>query len=133
MADSDICVLCKGDQETIDHLFFSCPFSTYLWALCRLKLGLPQSPIGSLHEEATLLQLLFKQKSKTSFLARATLAATVWHIWKERTARTFQFKEQHKILVFRSLFEDVRLMLKNCHWKSDTIQNQADALTNWEG
>ena len=32
------CVLCLGLAETIDHLYFQCPFFAYLWKLRRLKL-----------------------------------------------------------------------------------------------
>ena len=44
------CLLCMAAAETIDHLFFQCPFSGYIWQLCRLKLGL-HSPMGTLHEK----------------------------------------------------------------------------------
>jgi len=38
--DMDTRVLCNVAQESINHLFLECPYSTYLWSLCRLKLGL---------------------------------------------------------------------------------------------
>ena len=40
IADSDVCFLCHKDQDNIQHLFFKCHFSAYIWSLCKLKLGL---------------------------------------------------------------------------------------------
>ena len=37
--DSDPFPLCMSRHEPIDHLFFSCPCSSYIWALCKLKLA----------------------------------------------------------------------------------------------
>jgi len=70
ISDSDECVLCNTTQESIAHLFFACPFSAYLWALCRLKLGLNDSTIGSLQDEAILLQSKFRGSLSPLFLQR---------------------------------------------------------------
>jgi len=40
VAQADTCTLCMSASETRDHLFLSCPFSAYLWTLCKLKLGI---------------------------------------------------------------------------------------------
>jgi len=79
IADTETCVLYTG-QESIQHLFFACPFSAFLWSLCRLKLGLSGSPIGSLQDEALMLQSKFKKKTKSTILANLTLVAVTWHI-----------------------------------------------------
>jgi len=111
--DSDTCVVCREAQESNQHVFFACPFSSYLWSFCRLKLGLP-GPIRSLLEEAGMLQSRFK-KVKSTGRAKLSLAAIIWHIWKERNERIFQLKEQHKIFVFRKLYEDIRELLRTCN------------------
>ena len=49
--DIDICILCNASQETIQHLYFQCPYSSYIWSLCKLKLGLARYPIGTLQDE----------------------------------------------------------------------------------
>ena len=116
--DSDMCVLCKVNQESNHHLFFECPLSAYIWSLCKLDLGLACSPIGPLRDEALLIQSKFKAKAKSTILAKLILAATVWHVWKERNLRVFQLQEQHKIMVFRKLYEDVRFLLRTCSRKS---------------
>ena len=49
------CILCLTGMETRDHLFFNCLFSNYIWALCRLKLGLVGQAKSSFLEEVHLL------------------------------------------------------------------------------
>ena len=35
--DNDDCVLCNTGLESIEHLFFSCEYSAYIWSIYRLK------------------------------------------------------------------------------------------------
>jgi len=106
ITDNEQCALCSSGQENIQHLSFQCPYSAYIWTLCRLKLGIP-GPIRTLQEGANLLKEKFNKKCKSSILAKLTFAAAVWHIWKERNHRIFQLQENHKTMVFRRLYEDV--------------------------
>lgn len=52
ITDLDSCVLCNQNSETVEHLFFECPFSAYLWKLCKLKLGFKEEALGTLEEKA---------------------------------------------------------------------------------
>ena len=81
--DNDLCVLCKQFIENIQHQVFECPSSAYIWRLCKLKLGILDQSMGSLVEEAKLLQSRFTHKSKHASLLRVALTAVVQHIWKE--------------------------------------------------
>jgi len=91
--DQDLCHL---ESETIHHLFFSCPYSAYIWSLCKLKLRINPS-IHSLQQEALNIKEGFNKKTKSFILARLVLGGAVWHIWKEQNSRIFQHKMQHKI------------------------------------
>jgi hypothetical protein len=126
--DSTSCALCGSGCETRDHLFFDCPYSHYLWTLCKLKLQMHSSSMGNLHEEANLIKAKFKPNDDVYQLARIALACTVWHIWLERCKRIFQSKSQHKILVFRNIYEDVALLFKGCSWKFNSSE---DITANW--
>jgi hypothetical protein len=128
IVDNNSCVLCVSGVETIDHLFFECQFSTYIWTLCRLKLQLEPTPIGTLQQEAEMIKAKFKSKDKTYVLARNALAATVWQVWQERNRRIFQGQSMNKIMVFRRLYEDVNLILRTCAWK---VNNKEHILANW--
>ena len=88
--------------------------------------------ISSLHNEALLIQAKFKTKTKTSILAKMTLAATVWHIWKEKNMRILQLQQSNKIMVFRRLYEDIGLLLRTCNWKVDRDKAMKAILSNWK-
>ncbi|XP_020254179.1 uncharacterized protein LOC109831256 [Asparagus officinalis] len=121
------CVLCSSEKETRDHLFFQCPFTAFIWKLCKLKLLLDSTVIQDLRTEALQIQQKFKVKNRTYKLARLVLSATVWHIWQERNRRIFHNQRMHKILVFRRLYEDINVLLRTCNWKAG---NEA-VLANW--
>ena len=64
-------------------------------------------------------------------LAKTCLAAVTWHIWRERNARIFQLKEQNKVMIFRGLYEDIRLLLRTYNWKTDKKSSMEAILLNW--
>jgi hypothetical protein len=126
--NEDSCVLCNEATETIDHLFFECPFTAYLWSLSRLKLGLYLPEMRNLIQEAELIQGKFKVKDKSYILSRLALQVTVWHIWLERNRRVFQHQQMNKIMIFRRLYEDINILLRTCAWK---VNNKEGILSNW--
>ena len=95
----DVCVLCNANSETIMHLFFQCPFSSYVWSLCKLKLSMTRTIAGSLQDEASNFLNAFSTKKKVSVLGKITLAAAVWHTWSERNKRIFQHEASIKFEV----------------------------------
>lgn len=122
------CVLCEEVVETRDHLYFECPFSEYVWSLCRIKLNIPLSQIGNITTEADLLKGKFNAKDITYQLARLAFFVTVWNIWQERTKRIFLDKEMNKIMVFRRIYEDINILLRTSQWK---VNSKEDILANW--
>ncbi|XP_020255476.1 uncharacterized protein LOC109832542 [Asparagus officinalis] len=128
ITSADECVLCSGGIESRDHLFFQCPFSAYIWKLCKLKLQIDAMVINDLRTEALKIQSKFKMKDKTYKLSRMALSASVWHIWQERNRRIFHAQQMHKLMVFRRLYEDINALLRTCTWK---IGNKI-ILANWE-
>ena len=95
-------VLCESGMENRDHLFFNCPFSSYIWALCKLKLGMPGAAKHTLLEEASDIQNVFKGRSRQSALARTVFRAVVWHLWRERNSRVFHQQVTHKVVCLES-------------------------------
>jgi len=93
VSDTDICVLCGSAEESVQHLFFVCPFSAYLWALCGLKLGILGS-ISTLQDEAMNIQSRFKIKTNICVLAKHILSAAVWHIWKRRISEYSNYRSR---------------------------------------
>ena len=130
IVEQDFCVLCNSETETTHHLFFSCPYSSYIWSLCKLKLKLPPHHI-SLHAEAEEIKKSFSAKTKTYILSRLVLTVAVWHIWQERNRKIFQQEQLHKIKLFRRLYEDVLVLMQSCHWKESNSALEQEILSNW--
>ena len=121
------CVLCNTGIESIQQ----CPYTSCLWTLCKLKLQLHPS-ISNLVEEAQNLIIKFKKKMRVSYIARISFSATIWHTWQMvRNRRIFQLEQMSKILVFRNLYEDIHILVQNCHWKSTGDQKDNEILSNW--
>lgn len=80
-----ICVFCNAMEETRDHLFFECTFSSAIWK------GLTSKLLGNLYSSnwSTLLRLMVdKRQDKTLlFLLRSVFQSTVYTVWRERNGR----------------------------------------------
>lgn len=74
------CVLCGNLPESIEHLFFQCPFSAYVWKRCRLKLLLSPRRRCTIQTEIADILNKFKGQSQADVLARLVFNATVWHV-----------------------------------------------------
>jgi hypothetical protein len=79
------CLLCYQDVDSHAHLFFECKYSGRVWALVRNKLKIS----GQLIEWDVILQyfILISCNSIDGVVGRLLLAASVYHIWKERNQR----------------------------------------------
>lgn len=78
------CLLCNRNQETIDHLFFSCDFSYDLWNLVAKRLEiLPNMNWADTLEQITSLSLPIPQR----LLVLLTWQALVYWIWNGRNTR----------------------------------------------
>ncbi|KAI8544922.1 hypothetical protein RHMOL_Rhmol07G0003000 [Rhododendron molle] len=87
--DCATCVLCTTFDESHEHLFFGCPFSTSVWHYFLVKNSIhrPCFPLLNaiqwidVHRGGATLQTL---------LALVSCAAVVYHLWRERNRRIFQ-------------------------------------------
>jgi len=126
----DLCVLCLQEAETTDHLYFQCPYTAYLWKLCKLKLGITSISV-SLFEEVTVISSKFKHKCHTRTLAKLVLSAVIWHIWQERNSRIFNHESKLKFQVFKELYEDVKILMEQCVWEDNMQVSLNSILCNW--
>jgi len=82
------CFLCDQQQETIDHIVASCPFTQDLWhhILQALRRHLPQ-PAASIRVWWWRLRLLWDGHQRSGM--DSLFALVSWEIWKEPNARSF--------------------------------------------
>lgn len=81
------CVMCNAGIETVDHLFFSCPFATFIWNSLIPIFRLP-SPPQSVH--ALWGSWRPKLSSHVRDAGDLIIRALMWNIWLERNARIFR-------------------------------------------
>ena len=79
------CVLCGHPQETGNHLFFECGYSSSLWhSLMSVFLG---SNYTIVWDELLPLLHLREYNSLQLFWLGYTFQATIYHLWRERNNR----------------------------------------------
>ena len=98
------CVLCKKDNESLDHLFLHCAFSFRIWGKILQEFGVDWVIPRSSKDLLCLGQgLCLNKKGKTLWKIAAT--ATFWVIWLERNNRIFEEKDDS----FDSIWDRIRL------------------------
>lgn len=104
------CAFCENQLDSSGHLFFECNFCKTVWRECAKHAGFNDlsNTWYNLIEDLTEK---FRRKSIENEVGKLVLAATVYHLWKERNSRLFRkdFHEEKEII--RNILEDVRLKL----------------------
>jgi hypothetical protein len=84
LGESCNCILCQnGVEETIEHLFFDCPFAITRWFV----LGILWDGDSNIHHEICIAIQQFKQP----FFAEIFVIGA-WTIWNERNDYIFNHK-----------------------------------------
>lgn len=87
------CILCNTEIETLEHLFFACPFSLTCWQDVLSWMGYIRIPSGWMHEVQFCIQHVGGNFAQHKQL-RMCFSIAVYLLWKERNARRFQNKFQ---------------------------------------
>ncbi|GAV92989.1 zf-RVT domain-containing protein, partial [Cephalotus follicularis] len=82
------CVFHCGGTESLDHLFFQCPFSASVWRDV-LKLCNITRPILSWDDEVQWMTDHARGRKFHHLVRKLALAAAVYHVWRERNRRCF--------------------------------------------
>lgn len=101
---SPSCSFCAA-EETRDHLFFECSFSSQIWKRFASDLQLPLT-----YSWDMLIQWgsLLKRKSLRNLISKLTWQACIYHIWLERNARIHVNNSSS----FEALCEKIRLDIR---------------------
>ncbi|RVW15777.1 LINE-1 retrotransposable element ORF2 protein [Vitis vinifera] len=86
------CILCKGNGESIDHLFLHCPVTIGLWNKLFKLAGLDWVPPRSFED---MLVIAFKglgNSLRGKTLWQVACLTLVWIVWQERNKRIFEDK-----------------------------------------
>nr|CAD1827183.1 unnamed protein product [Ananas comosus var. bracteatus] len=106
-----ICVLCRKEAETLDHLFFLCQYAKSLWnQLLRLPLmtrQLTSGTSGVLPEHWSRTRNAFSGSFKNDF--DLIFIASCWALWNERNKRLFEDRLNQSEFLGQSILCTVRL------------------------
>ena len=107
-----VCVLCKQEAETRDHLFFNCSYSEYIWKGL-MQLGGIRRDVVSWEAELKWASKRLKGKALVTLILRCAWSACIYAIWKERNCRLNRDKEETKQKVLENIVQMIRLKFAN--------------------
>ena len=109
------CVLCHSQLETHDHLFFACPYSTFVWQELMARCGLTWNRHNWSNTLLWMAQHLSGKKIHHVIL-KMCLGAAVYGLWKERNNRTFKHSYCPKELTLQILISQIKAHI-SVKWK----------------
>jgi hypothetical protein len=113
------CLLCYSDLESHTHLFFECHYSAHVWKSVRSKKGMIDAP-PVLESILSKTENLGKSNSLMITINKLVVAASAYHIWRERNLRFANNKFRSPDVVVSTILEDVRLKLLNLRVRHST-------------
>jgi hypothetical protein len=106
-----LCPLCKQTEETNNHLFVHCRYTTRIWELLKDWLGI--QGIHSRQWGGLGIQEWWSSMAEGPSMHRKELATltllTVWEIWQERNARVFRNKLSPTFVLLDKIKNEARL------------------------
>ena len=93
------CTLCHQGMESHDHLFFSFPYSTFVWQGIQHRMRLTLSAT-TWDTFIVWAGTKWKRNIPGHVIPRLSLGAVVYGLWQERNARTFKnvLRTKHQLL-----------------------------------
>ncbi|RVX11717.1 putative ribonuclease H protein [Vitis vinifera] len=94
------CILCKGNGESIDHLFLHCPVTIGLWHKLFNLVGVIWVPPRSIED---MLVISFKglgNSVRGKILWQIACLTLIWMVWQERNNRIFEDKGRTEEVVW---------------------------------
>lgn len=96
------CLMCTGNEENVDHLFVTCPFSNECYSFFKKKLNWSGPLPGTLQGVFDCWPILSKT-SVWSGLWYAIPTHIVWHTWYKRNARIFTDKQSSVFTIINGI------------------------------
>ncbi|GAV92596.1 zf-RVT domain-containing protein, partial [Cephalotus follicularis] len=95
-----------GDNETVEHLFFACPYSQGIWIEVLRKCNIIR-PILPWAEEISWLVEHTNGNKPPLVLRKIAIGSTVYQIWMERNRRSFKNSFLPPEAIIRKIQSDV--------------------------
>ncbi|XP_071740273.1 uncharacterized protein [Rutidosis leptorrhynchoides] len=112
-----LCLLCNMVQDSHDHLFFSCMFTSQVWSLVLTHIDFPIVMHG--WKDFVLLVSPFVVRIVARIVViKLIFAASVYYVWHERNRRLFKKGNRSSMQLYETIYSTVRLKLMSFRWKS---------------
>ena len=112
-----ICVFCRQEDESHQHLFFLCGWSRNLWSQVTSWLQIDK-PMNSL--PSALIGMHPKKRSHAARMRRVSLGIVIYLIWEERNRRVFERNSRSINTVFRR-FQILFFTILHFHVKDNSL------------
>ncbi|XP_077237378.1 uncharacterized protein LOC143879071 [Tasmannia lanceolata] len=97
------CPLCHTVHESIDHIFFRCSYSRWVWNSVLWRFNLRKNPKRSLLLEEEWLRSYSRGKGQSATALRLAFQSAIFFLWIERNKRVHDQKETHKQSVLKHI------------------------------
>jgi hypothetical protein len=131
------CVLCNNQDESRDHLFFQCRYSSEIWGFFTAASGLSSPPTPFMH--CLLWLMSASQDRNVSLIIKLLFQASVYFIWRERNLRVHSNNIRPAHLIIKEIQLIVRARLDPLSRPSRVSQSQSQSqsrsspLATWFG
>ncbi|XP_019260266.1 PREDICTED: uncharacterized protein LOC109238290 [Nicotiana attenuata] len=95
------CCLCNSEEQTIDHLFFKCTYSSRVWTAMLQWQGIQRQPMMWANE-LEWAGKYYRGRSTIAELYKLVLAGTLYYIWQERNCRIFKGVQRPEVILSRA-------------------------------
>ncbi|GJX97614.1 ribonuclease H-like domain-containing protein, partial [Tanacetum coccineum] len=106
----NVCSLCETQPDSLEHLFFECPFSQVVWSHMKVYAGLDASA-HDLYLIISNFLSLAKRKASRSVIAKLVVSASAYFLWQERNGRLFKKHKRSSTQIIECITTAVRLNL----------------------
>ncbi|XP_071728436.1 uncharacterized protein [Rutidosis leptorrhynchoides] len=114
----NVCVLCFGEMDSHEHLFFRCPFAAQVWSLAKNYIQIPVAGNSWKHVVDGMCSSADRRNARV-IIAKLVFGASVYYLWQERNARLFKRKSSTYEAVVELVYSTVRLKIMSIKWKDN--------------
>ena len=94
-----LCVFCRQEEQTRNHLFFACHWTSLLWGTIKTWLRITRS-MSTLNSD--LKGLTTRKQALEARMKRVSLGIVVYLIWEEKNKRIFDNSCHLGDVIFRN-------------------------------
>ncbi|PWA18530.1 reverse transcriptase domain, Reverse transcriptase zinc-binding domain protein [Artemisia annua] len=115
--------------DSLNHLFFECPYSTQVWKAIKEKVGVKSLPANWDDIIGRMIRMKHDRTIR-SVLLRISLAACVYYIWRERNRRLFAKDKIDNKELTKNVINHIRLKLSSLNVRKSTQTTEVSK--EWE-